>query len=285
MNASEQSLLGLHGKVALVTGGGAGIGRAIVDLYAQAGALLVVAEIDAKRCATLREQMPQVLVVEADVSKAADVARLFAAIRARHERLDILVNNVGDFLRFTSYFVNSTEEEWDRLYAVNLLHMFRVTQAAIPLLKASGEGGSIINISTVEAFRGIPRATVYSAFKAAITGFTQSLSVELGIDGIRVNAIAPETTDTAQITADPRVPLANRPHIRSWFPLGRFGKPQDSAGAALFLASSTLSGWVTGTTMIVDGGVLAAGAWMRLPDGKRFTHLPLIVEDGYTDLS
>ena len=285
MNASEQSLLGLHGKVALVTGGGAGIGRAIVDLYAQAGALLVVAEIDAKRCATLREQMPQVLVVEADVSKAADVTRLFEAIRARHERLDILVNNVGDFLRFTSYFVDSTEEEWDRLYAVNLLHMFRVTQAAIPLLKASGEGGSIINISTVEAFRGIPRATVYSAFKAAITGFTQSLSVELGIDGIRVNAIAPETTDTAQITADPRVPLANRPHIRSWFPLGRFGRPQDSAGAALFLASNTLSGWVTGTTMIVDGGVLAAGAWMRLPDGKRFTHLPLIVEDGYTDLS
>lgn len=285
MNAAEQGLLGLAGKIALVTGGGAGIGRAIVELYAQAGALLVVAEIDPQRCAALRDQMPQALVVEADVSKAADVARLFAAIRARHARLDILVNNVGDFLRFTTYFVDSTEEEWDRLYAVNLLHMFRVTQAAIPLLKASGEGGSIINISTVEAFRGIPRATVYSAFKAAITGFTQSLSVELGIDGIRVNAIAPETTDTAQITADSRVPPANRPYLRSWFPLGRFGKPQDSAGAALFLASNTLSGWVTGTTLVVDGGVLAAGAWMRLPDGKRFTHLPLIVEDGYTDIS
>ena len=151
---------------------------------------------------------------------------------------------------------------------MNLLHIFRVTREAIPLMRRSGAGGSIVNVSTIEAFRGIPTVVVYSAFKAAITGFTQSLAVELGADSIRVNAVAPETTNTAQIVATPRVPPENRDYISRWFPIGRFGEASDSAGAVLFLASDRLSGWVSGTTVHVDGGALAAGAWMRLPDGK-----------------
>jgi len=284
--SNELSILGVAGKVALITGGGAGIGRATAELFGGAGMKVVVAEIDAKRAGGVRAALEAAkvenLVVEADVRKAADVAKVVAAVEQRFGRLDVLVNNVGDYLGYKTYFVDSTESQWNDLYAVNLLHMFHMTKAAIPLMKKSGEGGSIINLSTVEAFRGIPLTVVYSAFKAAITGFTQSLAVELGIDNIRVNAVAPETTNSAQIVATPRVPAENRDYIRRWFPIGRFGEGSDSAGAALYLASERLSGWVTGSTIVVDGGALAAGAWMRLPDDKNFTHLPIIVADGYT---
>ncbi len=279
----ELSILGLAGKVALVTGGGAGIGRATAELFARAGMRVAIAEIDAARAADVRAALDAKaghLVVEADVRKAADVARLLRAVEDRFGRLDALVNNVGDYLGYKKPFEESTEEEWNELYAVNLLHMFHVTKATIPLMRKSG-GGSIVNLSTIEAFRGIPHTVVYAAFKAAITGFTQSLAVELGADNIRVNAVAPETTNTAQIVATPRVPPENRDYIRRWFPIGRFGEARDSAGAALFLASE-LSGWVTGSTILVDGGALAAGAWMRLPDGRNFTHLPIIVADGYS---
>lgn len=276
----ETSILGLRDKVALVTGGGAGIGRATAELFARTGMKVVVAEIDPQRAADTRAALEPMggLVVEADVRKRDDVARVIEAVAARHGRLDVLVNNVGDYLGFKTEFVDSTEEEWEALYAVNLLHMFRMTKAAIPLMRQTG--GSIINLSTVEAFRGIPLTVVYAAFKSAITGFTQSLAVEVGRYGIRVNAIAPETTDTAQIRATPKVPPVNRDYLGRWFPIGRFGAPQDSAGAALFLASDVLSGWVTGSTIVVDGGALAAGAWMRMPNGG-WTHLPIIVADGY----
>lgn len=109
-----------------------------------------------------------------------------------------------------------------------------------------------------------------------------SLAGELGQDGIRVNAIAPETTDTAQITADSKVPPSNREYVKRWLPIGRFGRGQDSAGAALYLASEQLSGWGTGHSIIVDGGALAAGAWMRMPDNTNWTHLPIIIADGYS---
>ncbi|WP_378946830.1 SDR family NAD(P)-dependent oxidoreductase [Mesorhizobium sp. ANAO-SY3R2] len=281
--SDELSILGLAGKVALVTGGGAGIGRATAELYARAGMKVAVAEIDPARVASVREALGEGhLVVQADVRKADDVAKVMQALQDRFGRLDVVVNNVGDYLGYKTAFEQSTEAEWDALYGINLLHMFHVCKAAIPLMRAGGAGGSIINVSTVEAFRGIPMTVVYSAFKAAITGFTQSLAVELGQYGIRVNAIAPETTNSAQIVATPRVPAENRDYISRWFPIGRFGEGSDSAGAALFLASDTLSGWVSGCTIPVDGGALAAGAWMRLPNDAGWTHLPIIESDGYT---
>lgn len=283
--SEDLSILGLEGKVALVTGGGAGIGRATAELFARAGMKVVVAEIDAARVADTRAALDKAgaehLVLEADVRKAADVERTIAELDQRFGQLDVLVNNVGDFLGYKTMFEHSTEQEWDELYHVNLRHMFLVTRAVIPLMRRGGQGGSIINVSTVEAFRGIPLTVAYAAFKAGVTGFTQSLAVELGQYGIRVNAVAPETTNTAQITATPRVPPENRDYISRWFPIGRFGEGSDSAGAALYLASDRLSGWVSGHSIIVDGGALAAGAWMRLPDGG-FTHLPIIEADGYT---
>lgn len=278
----SHELLGLTDKVALVTGGGAGIGRAIVEHFVAAGMKVVAAEIDPHHIADLSGALPEVRVIGADVRRANDVATVMADIANRHGRLDVLVNNVGDFLQINKRFEDTSPEEWQALYEINLRHMFLVTQAALPLLRSHGEGGSIVNLSTIEVFRGIPHFVVYAAFKAAITGFTQSLAVELGRDHIRVNAIAPETTDTCQVQADSRVPPENRPHLAHWFPIGRFGQPRDSAGAALFLASEKLSGWVTGSTIVVDGGALAAGSWLRMPDGERFTHLPIIEADGYT---
>lgn len=282
MDISDQNILGLENKVALITGGGAGIGLATADLFDRAGVKLAIAEIDQDRCNQLRSRFPDALVIEADVRKADACKHVIQCIDHRHSRLDILMNNVGDFLRYQSYFVDSSEDQWEELYHINLLHVFRMTKAAIPLMKQSGDGGSIINVSTIEAFRGIPKTAVYSAFNAALTGFTQSLALELGQDNIRVNAIAPETTDTAQITADSKVPPSNRDYVKRWFPIGRFGRGKDSAGAVLFLASGELAGWVTGHTILVDGGALAAGAWMRLPDDTNWTHLPIIAADGYT---
>jgi 3-oxoacyl-[acyl-carrier protein] reductase len=278
---NEAALVGLAGKVALITGGGAGIGRSIAESFSAFGAKVVVIEIDAVRAAAVQASLGAgALVVTGDADNVDTVTAAMEQVEARFGRLDIVVNNVGDFLMVRDKFGDTTEEQWDALYRVNLRNMFVVTRAAIPLLRKSGDGGSIINISTIEAFRGIPNHTVYATFKAAITGFTQSLAVELGPEHIRVNAIAPETTNTAQVQATSRVPTANKDHLARWFPIGRFGEPQDSAGAALFLASDVLSGWVSGTTIHVDGGALAAGSWLRMED-DRWTHLPVIDRDGY----
>jgi NAD(P)-dependent dehydrogenase (short-subunit alcohol dehydrogenase family) len=277
----EAALIGLTGKVALVTGGGAGIGRSIAEAFTAYGARVAVIEIDAARAEAVRAALgPDALVVTGDADNVETAAAAMAAIEARFGRLDILVNNVGDFLMIRDRFGDTTEEQWDALYRVNLRNMFVVTRAAIPLMRKAG-GGSIVNVSTIEAFRGIPNHAVYAAFKAGITGFTQSLAVELGPEHIRVNAIAPETTNTEQVKATSRVPPQNKAHLPRWFPIGRFGEPSDSAGAALFLASDNLSGWVSGTTIHVDGGALAAGSWLRMAD-DRWTHLPIIDRDGYS---
>ena len=179
----------------------------------------------------------------------------------RYGRVDVLVNNVGHYLPGDGPFVESTEDEWDELYRVNLRHVFSCTQAFLPPM-LERRTGSIINVSSVEAFRAIPRRPVYSAFKGAITQFTKSLAVELGNDGIRVNAIAPDLTESLQVPYAKWVPDEQRHVIPTWVPVGRFGTPDDIAGVAIFLASD-LAAFVTGTTVHADGGSLAAGGWFR----------------------
>jgi len=285
MNPYPIDIVGLKDKVALISGGGGGIGRSIAEAYSALGMRIAVLEIDPVRADALSKVLTagggDFLVSVGDATQSADVGRIMDAIHDRFGRLNVLVNNVGDHLRSQGSFVDSTEEQWEALYQINLRHMFLVTRAAIPLLrKAQGEA-SIINVSTIEAFRGIPLLAVYGAFKAAITGFTQCLAVELGPEGIRVNAIAPESTNTAQIRGTRGVPAENQEYIARWFPIGRFGEPGDCAGAAVYLASTRLAGWVSGTTLHVDGGALAAGAWLQLPHGG-WTHLPIIARDGYS---
>jgi NAD(P)-dependent dehydrogenase (short-subunit alcohol dehydrogenase family) len=280
MNDKPPSLT-LTGRTALVTGGGAGIGRAIAEAFAALGARVVVAEIDPERAQAARTALtasPSSWVSLTDVRSAAAVEALMSEIAARCGALDVLVNNVGDFLNVLKPFERTTEQEWDALYATNLRHLFLVTRAAIPLMRRAVRGASIINLSTLEAFRGIPMAAVYSAFKSAVTGFTRSLALELGPQGIRVNAIAPETTETEQVKPSLFIPPQYQEHIRRWIPLGRFGTPADAAGCAVFLASE-LSAWVTGTTIHLDGGALAAGGWYRTPD-ERWTNVPVVSDSG-----
>jgi NAD(P)-dependent dehydrogenase (short-subunit alcohol dehydrogenase family) len=195
--------ISLHNKVALVTGGGAGIGRAIVDAYAALGAKLIVAEIDAAKVEQLRGDLAKAgvdaLVSQTDVCNTAQVAALMSEVDQRFGRLDVLVNNVGHHLNIVKTLEAMSEEEWDRLYHINLRHLFVVTKAAIPLIRKGGRGGSIINLSSIEAFRANPYNVIYTSCKHAVTGFTRTMALELAPDNIRVNAIAPETTDSEQV--------------------------------------------------------------------------------------
>lgn len=283
MRTEEPALFGLAGKVALVTGGGAGIGRAIVETYARLGVRIAVAEIDEQRAASvqawLARQGIEALVTRTDVRDAAQVDACLAAVEERFGRLDILVNNVGDFLHIFGRFERHTEEQWEQLYDINLKQVFRVTRAALPLMQLGDGDRSIINLTTIEAFRGIPLCPVYSAFKAALSGFTRSLAVGLAPKGIRVNAIAPETTDSAQVDLS-GIPEQNRAAMSRCIPLGRYGRPEDSAGAAVYLASQ-LASWVTGTTLHVDGGALAAAGFYRTPEGH-WTNAPVVSASGFS---
>lgn len=267
----------LTGKVAVVTGGGGGIGRGISETFAAHGAQVVVAEIDADRAAetvaAIRATGGDAFAQVVDVRERDQVGALANATIGEYGRVDALVNNVGHYLYRGTPFLDTDEEQWNALYDVNLRHMFLCTKALAPKMIEQGNGGSIINISTVEAFRGMPMMAVYSAFKAGVTQFTKSLALELGNEGIRVNAIAPDLTQSIQVDYERWVPAEQRHMIPTWVPVGRFGTPGDIAGVALFLASD-LSAFVTGTTVHADGGSLAAGGWFRTERGG-WTNRPL----------
>jgi 2-hydroxycyclohexanecarboxyl-CoA dehydrogenase len=267
----------LTGKVAVVTGGGGGIGRGISEKLAAHGARVVVADIDAGRAAdtvaAISADRGDALAQVVDVRDCDEVVRLAQTTVGEYGRVDILVNNVGHYLYRGTPFLDTDEAQWSALYDTNLRHVFLCTKAFAPRMVEQGEGGSIINLSTVEAFRGMPMMAVYSAFKAGVTQFTKSLALELGNDGIRVNSIAPDLTQSIQVDYDRWVPAEQRHLIPTWVPIGRFGTADDIAGVALFLASD-LSAFVTGTTVHADGGSLAAGGWFRTGRGG-WTNRPL----------
>ena len=255
----------LAGKVAVVTGGGGGIGRGIVERFAREGARVVFAEIDADRARETQAAIGEgVIGVVSDVRDDDAAHALLTAATDEFGPIDILVNNVGHYGGARKAFHEQSDAEWDELYAVNLEHVFRMTRAVIPSML--GRGGSIVNVSTIEAFRAIPTRAVYSAFKAAITGFTRSIAVEYGREGIRVNAIAPDVTETLQVPYSKWIGADEQHMIPAWVPLGRFGQPADLAGVALFLASD-LSAFVTGTTVHVDGGTYASSGWFPTEEG------------------
>lgn len=257
----------LENKVALVTGGGAGIGKAIVEAYADLGATVVVAEIDEAKCAALRDELGEkALISQTDVRDREQVETLRDAISERFGRLDVLVNNVGHHLGITGPFEDTTDEQWDQLYDINLKHMFIVTRAMAPLIRKGGEGGSIINISSIEGFRGYPNSVAYTTFKHAVTGFTRAVAMQYAPEQIRVNCIGPETSDTEQVPLDRIIRPEKREAANRTIPMNRFGKPDDHAGVAVFLATD-LSKWMTGSCFIVDGGGLCAAGFQRTPEG------------------
>lgn len=270
-------MLDFSGKAVLVTGGGRGIGRACAEAFANAGASVVIAEVSEELRADFAARHPAALAIRCDVTDSADVAALADRISERFGRLDVLVNNVGDFLHAAPFDAMS-DDQVAAIVEINFGQVMRVTRAMLPLLRAAAPGSSIVSVTSIEAFRGIPNCAVYGACKAAVTGLTKCLALELAPAGIRINDIAPETTDTPQVALDYMIPPENRAHMDKWIPLGRFGKPEDIAGAALYLASP-LASWVTGTTIHVDGGALAAAGWTRTPDGQ-WTVVPMVSGNG-----
>jgi NAD(P)-dependent dehydrogenase (short-subunit alcohol dehydrogenase family) len=262
----------LDGRVVVVTGGGDGIGGAVSRLFARHGGFIEVAEIDPARAARTVAG-----IVEAggtayqhvvDVTQQADVDRLAAAVLDRHGRVDVLVNNVGDY-RPLVRFHESTPESVAAMYQINLQHFFTVTRAFIGSMIEQGRG-SIVNVHSVEGLRGYPGEPVYGAMKAAVAHFTTNLAVQYGRHGVRVNGIGPDLTQTPQVDYQPEDEDAL---WASWAPVGRLGWPEDQARVALFLASD-MSGFVTGHNIPVDGGTKAGGGWFYSPTARRFVNRP-----------
>ena len=269
--------LPLAGRVAIVTGGGAGIGGGVSRTLAAAGALVVVNDIVPEHAEATRADIAksggEAVSVVGDIRSASLVLELRdIALAAGNGAIDILVNNVGDYRPASGHFLKSTEEQWRDLYAINLEHVFRCTHAVLPTMVKRGSG-SIVNVSTVEALRGIPSNAVYSAFNAGIIAFTRSLAVETGRHGVRVNAIAPDMADTLQTPAVSMLRGRDPALVASWIPLGRFGRPEDYGRVVVFLAGDE-SRFVTGHTIPVDGGTLAASGWYGRANGPGWTNLP-----------
>jgi NAD(P)-dependent dehydrogenase (short-subunit alcohol dehydrogenase family) len=250
----------LEGRDAIVTGGAAGIGGAVSEAFLAHGAAVLAVDVDGAALAALRERVG-----------AADLETLELDVTAAEA--DVLVNNVGHFLRAPTVFAAEEAPAWDAQRAINLEHVLAVTRAVLPGMIERGRGGSVVNLTTVEAFRGIPGHAVYSAYKAAVVAFGRSLALEVGEHGIRVNDVAPDVVETPQLPYADWVEESERWRWKTWVPLARHGTAEDVAGAALFLASP-LASFVTGTTIHVDGGTKAAGGWYPRDDGG-WTNRPL----------
>jgi len=264
----------LDGKVAVVTGGGDGIGAAVALLFARHGARVEIADIDVDRARRSARAITDAGGVArarvVDVTEDGDVDRLATDVLAEHGHVDVLVNNVGDY-RPLVRFEESTPASWQAMYDVNLHHVFAVTRAFLGSMTARGKG-SIVTIHSVEGMRGYPGEPVYAAMKAAAAHFTTSLAVSVGRHGVRVNGIGPDLTQTAQV--DYLTGSENHDDLwPSWAPVGRLGWPEDQARVALFLASD-LSGFVTGHNIPVDGGTKAGGGWFYSPAARRFVNRP-----------
>ncbi len=255
----------LADRVAVVTGGGGGIGAATSKLFAQHGAQVVIADVDterAHRCAhEITESGGSARAVVTDVRDDGQVAALARSVLDHYGRVDALVNNVGHWVRHPGNFATTDPQLWDELYRVNLHHVFLVTRAFLPAM-IDRHAGAIVNVSSVEGLRGYPEDPVYAAFKAAVIHFTRSLAVQVGRDGVRVNAIGPDVTESLQVPYSQWLSAEEQARWPQWVPVGRMGLPEDQARVILFLASD-LSGFVTGHTIPTDGGTGAAGGWFR----------------------
>ena len=264
----------LDGRVAVVTGGGDGIGGAISRLFAHHGAQVEIAEIDPERAeravADITAAGGRARAHVVDVRDPGAVERFAAVVVDEHPHVHVHVNNVGDY-RPLVRFRTSGPESWQQMFETNLLHVFAVTRAFLESMIAGG-GGSIVNVHSVEGLRGYPGDPVYGAMKAAVAAFTTDLAVGQGRNGIRVNGIGPDLTQTPQV--DYLTGYEEHDDLwPSWGPVGRLGWPEDQARVALFLASD-LSSFVTGHNVPVDGGTRAGGGWFFSPTEGRFVNRP-----------
>ena len=268
----------LEGQVALVTGGGAGLGQGIAVALAAWGCDVVVAEIDPDRAHStvqrVKESGREALAVQTDVMDSEQIAAAVAAAEERFGRLDVLVNNAGGVRG--GRFLDQSERSWRRHIDINLVSMLAATWHGAHAMIRGGRGGSIVNVASIEGLRAAPMYSVYAACKAGMLNFTRTMAVELGEHGIRVNAVSPDHTRTpgnSGFRAGP-VPAgwdAPRPEpyteaMANLVPLGREGSVAECGDVVAFLCSS-LARYVTGVTVPVDGGTWAASGWVRHPKG------------------
>jgi 3-oxoacyl-[acyl-carrier protein] reductase len=245
----------LTGKVAVVTGAAKGIGAAIAKALAGEGAKIVVnyaaSKDDADRVvADITRLGGTAIAVQGDVSRAADVERLFAETAKAYGTLDILVNNAGVY-KFGA-LDTVTEAEFHRLFNINVLGLLLATQQAVRRMPASG--GSVINISSTVSQRNPPNTAIYAGTKGAVDTITHVLAKELGPRNIRVNAISPSVVETEGASTAGITGSEFERNVVAQTPLGRVGRPQDIAPAAVFLASDDAA-WITGEILLVSGGV------------------------------
>ncbi|MGH2332465.1 SDR family oxidoreductase [Thermoanaerobacter mathranii] len=243
-------------KVVIVTGGGQGIGRCIVQTFADKGAKVVIADIDDEAGIENEEYIKSKggdsLFVHTDVSSEEDVGNLVDKTIKTYGKIDILINNAGVGARGTIY--TRPMEEWDRVINVNLRGTYMCSKYVAPHMRDNG-GGVIINIASTRAFMSEPHTEPYSASKGGIIALTHSLAISLGYDKIRVNSISPgwiEVSEWKKSREAKKPQLTEEDHLQH--PAGRVGKPEDVANACLFLCSEEAS-FITGANLIVDGGM------------------------------
>jgi NAD(P)-dependent dehydrogenase (short-subunit alcohol dehydrogenase family) len=250
----------LSGKVALITGGGSGIGRATALLFAREGAAVAVVDLDGARAQAVAQEIEgkggQVRAIRCDVSRDDDCQRAVQETVAAFGRLDVLFNNAGIIRRAT--ILQITEEEWDRAMAVNVKSIFLMSRYAIPVMTKGG-GGAIVNTGSAWGLVGGRNAVSYCASKGAVVNMTRAMALDHAEQNIRVNCVCPGDTDTGMLRSEAQqLGAATEAFLAEAAdrPLRRIGKPEDIAQAVLYLASDAAS-FVTGATLVVDGGGLA----------------------------
>ena len=252
----------LEGRIAAITGGAMGIGRATALLFAQEGATVALADVEADGAEAVAKEIVgrggRALAAGVDVGDAGQVQAFVERVVTEFGRLDVMFANAG--IAHSARFLEHPEAQWHRVLRVNLTGVFLCCQAAARQMLTQG-GGRIITTASINGFRGVENLVGYNVAKAGVIELTKTMAVELAQHGIAVNAIAPAQIDT-RLTRT--LPEEARRRRTERIPMGRFGEVEEVARAALFLASDDAS-YVTGHTLAVDGGYLAGGLWSRSP--------------------
>ncbi|MGN5238030.1 SDR family NAD(P)-dependent oxidoreductase [Rhodococcus sp. SJ-3] len=270
----------LDGTVAVITGGAGGLGAAIVEDLSANGVRPAVIDLDDAAVKELRDSLDKrgvdCIVTQGDVRDPDALTALFDRVDERWGRVDSLVNIVGG--TFRAQFVDTSAKGWDAILRTNLSHVLHACSLAVPRMQAGGRGGSIINLTTIEAHRAAPGFAVYSAAKAAVEQFARTLSIEVAPDGIRVNNVAPDYVPTPNLAKLASLgggdsSLSTPDGLRVAIPMGRAGHVTDVSNSVVFLASK-LSAFITGTTLHPDGGTFASSGWFNWPESGWANHVP-----------